>query len=152
MSLRCEEGAAEFLRDLEKWFSDLERNSPYNTYRKNLVIPMETYKGLAWGMAWSAHRILGEDHPQAKRAWKHVHALLRLSRIQDETLLYLERQILRAMERASHHSKWRSEKKNPDPVEVAKYSSAAIYLNDALGKVRKAKKCLKEAREMDVRI
>ena len=81
-------GVEKFRIDLRKWFGDLKKSDKHdNRYRQVLVIPRGAYKGLAWGMAWSAERVLGPEDPDTKAAWKTVQALLRLDTIQEKRLI-----------------------------------------------------------------
>ncbi len=59
------EGIKVFRKDIQLFLKDLDT---HNTYRERLVIPKALYKGLVWGMFWSATRILGpEDKDTVRR-------------------------------------------------------------------------------------
>ena len=80
-----------FRKDLQDFLIDLET---HNNYRARLVIPKALYKGLVWGMFWSATRILGPDDRDTLRLLKKFTALSRLNGKQIRRLRGLLRRIL----------------------------------------------------------
>lgn len=78
--MTAEERIEWFRRSIRAWIAGVRDRQ--DSYRKDLVIPKPAYKGLAWGMYWSAARILGDEDPDTRAIGRLYEALSRLDKMQ----------------------------------------------------------------------